>query len=409
MRKIFTSILALASLSALAIEPADTITVGDLHYILHTLDEAAVVRPLHGVEGDSYAGNVVVPATIDYDGMTYTVTGVSRTAFSDAPYLESVTLPATITHLPAGSFRFSPLLASVQVQSPVYKTNADGLVVTTPTGSEVTFDFTTWKHPYSTSVSDTPGFLHYPIANNGIALTFNDEAASATRQFIDMNETHLRVYRDAVMTVTSERGPITEIRFEYQRSFFGLKPNVGTLTGKVWTGSAQKIDFEVTRRTAITKMTVKTADNSVVVYYPQAKTASPAIPETHYIAPYAFENTAAAELTFPASLKELGVSAISSRSLNRIRFNGDVPQYTDSPVLSTDKERCVLAVPAASVEAYKADPVFKNFRNIVAGATTGIRLLPSFPAETSEKAYDLSGRPARRGLLIGSGKKYFKK
>ena len=51
----------------------------------------------------SYIGNVVVPSTVEYEGQTYTVTGIAENAFEDCD-VSSVTLPNTITTLYHGAF-----------------------------------------------------------------------------------------------------------------------------------------------------------------------------------------------------------------------------------------------------------------------------------------------------------------
>ena len=55
-----------------------------------------------------YHGNVVVPSTVEYEGQTYTVTGISENAFEDCD-VSSVTLPSTITTLYHGAFWGSSL------------------------------------------------------------------------------------------------------------------------------------------------------------------------------------------------------------------------------------------------------------------------------------------------------------
>ncbi len=45
--------------------------------------------------GDSkYGGNIVIPETISYDGITYTVTSIGQEAFRDCYSLKSVTIPS---------------------------------------------------------------------------------------------------------------------------------------------------------------------------------------------------------------------------------------------------------------------------------------------------------------------------
>ena len=46
-----------------------------------------------------YTGDVVIPATIKYKDVTYSVTGIGSTAFRDCSGLTSVTIPNSVTNL----------------------------------------------------------------------------------------------------------------------------------------------------------------------------------------------------------------------------------------------------------------------------------------------------------------------
>ena len=55
------------------------------------------------------AGDLVIPATVEYDAKTYTVVGIGNSAFKDCSNLTSVTFPtaATFDHIGDGSYAFS--------------------------------------------------------------------------------------------------------------------------------------------------------------------------------------------------------------------------------------------------------------------------------------------------------------
>lgn len=50
-------------------------------------------------------GDVIIPATVTYDGVEYTVTSVANDAFSENNYVTGVTLPSTVTELGSYAFR----------------------------------------------------------------------------------------------------------------------------------------------------------------------------------------------------------------------------------------------------------------------------------------------------------------
>lgn len=54
---------------------------------------------------DTYRGNINVPATVEYDGITYDVVQICNNAFAECPNLTSVTLPNSITFIHYNAFR----------------------------------------------------------------------------------------------------------------------------------------------------------------------------------------------------------------------------------------------------------------------------------------------------------------
>lgn len=66
--------------------------------------------------GDSkYGGNIVIPETISYDGITYTVTSIGQEAFRDCYSLKSVTIPKTIKKIGYLSFFGCSSLSKVNI------------------------------------------------------------------------------------------------------------------------------------------------------------------------------------------------------------------------------------------------------------------------------------------------------
>lgn len=51
-----------------------------------------------------YSGDVVIPATITYNGEIYTVTGISGIAFNKCSKLTSIVIPESVTSIGDGAF-----------------------------------------------------------------------------------------------------------------------------------------------------------------------------------------------------------------------------------------------------------------------------------------------------------------
>jgi len=74
------------------------IVIEDICYNLNTSDKTAKV-----VRG-RFAGQWSIPATVDFEGDTYTVTTIGRYAFADCVDLLTIELPATLTSIEEGAF-----------------------------------------------------------------------------------------------------------------------------------------------------------------------------------------------------------------------------------------------------------------------------------------------------------------
>ncbi len=71
---------------------------GIYYMITSTADNKVGVSRKNYLE-ESYTGNVVIPETVTYAGTTYTVTSLAANAFTEAPNLTGLTIPATVTNV----------------------------------------------------------------------------------------------------------------------------------------------------------------------------------------------------------------------------------------------------------------------------------------------------------------------
>lgn len=69
--------------------------VDGIYYNKNDGGKVSVTR--NAENANTYSGDLVIPETVEYEGVTYTVTELDRYAFYYCPNLTSVTLPATIT------------------------------------------------------------------------------------------------------------------------------------------------------------------------------------------------------------------------------------------------------------------------------------------------------------------------
>ena len=98
LRHLFTAL----SLLCATIATAYDFEVGGIYYnITNSTDKTVEVT-----EGSSYyTGSVVIPESIEYDGITYNVTCIGSRAFMASTELTSITIPNSVTSI--GDYAFN--------------------------------------------------------------------------------------------------------------------------------------------------------------------------------------------------------------------------------------------------------------------------------------------------------------
>ena len=114
MRKQFLLLmLALLPLAA----SADAVLIGDLYYNLKTEGGVNVAEVTANPSG--YTGDIVIPPTVTYDDVEYSVTSIGKSAFYDCKTLTSVTIPNSVTSIETASFGNCPYLTSITIPNSV--------------------------------------------------------------------------------------------------------------------------------------------------------------------------------------------------------------------------------------------------------------------------------------------------
>lgn len=122
MRKIFILLCAccLSSVVAQAQEfsavNADGVT---LYYSVTGEGEAELIRHPEYVENIAYEGDVVIPTSVEHDGVDYAVTGIGETAFGYCDKLTSVSMPASIERIGESAFAGCELLKAIEIPASV--------------------------------------------------------------------------------------------------------------------------------------------------------------------------------------------------------------------------------------------------------------------------------------------------
>jgi len=120
MKKIFTFFLVLVT--SMGIVYASNKQVDGIWYDFDSSTKTASVTYC-GTYGSDYAneytGNVVIPSSVTYNGITYSVTSIGNSAFRNCSSLTSVTIPKSVTSIERSAFENCSSLTSVTIPNSV--------------------------------------------------------------------------------------------------------------------------------------------------------------------------------------------------------------------------------------------------------------------------------------------------
>lgn len=114
MKKIFTLLLAMIA----SVVPifAEKVQIGNLYYNLDATTQTAKVTTS---DSDQYSGDITIPASVTYNSVPYSVTGIGSTAFHDCSNLTSVSIPNCVTSIGYQAFLNCVNLTSITIPNSV--------------------------------------------------------------------------------------------------------------------------------------------------------------------------------------------------------------------------------------------------------------------------------------------------
>lgn len=109
---------AVVAVSGILPASAYDFQVDGIYYDIHG-DEVSVTYDTGNSIGTSYSGAVVIPASVTYEGKTYSVTSIGNSAFYNCSGLTSVTMPESVTSIGRSAFGGCSGLTSVAIPETV--------------------------------------------------------------------------------------------------------------------------------------------------------------------------------------------------------------------------------------------------------------------------------------------------
>ena len=120
LKSMMAVLVALSSLSVYAYD----VEIDGIYYKLNTETKEATVTYLYEVYRDNqiyrvYSGGVVIPESIEHEGVTYRVTSIDWHTFNGCSYMTSITIPNSVTSIGGGAFNGCSGLTSIDIPNSV--------------------------------------------------------------------------------------------------------------------------------------------------------------------------------------------------------------------------------------------------------------------------------------------------
>ena len=96
-----------------------TVKIDNLWYYLYESSSKASVTLNPDDKNDKYRGDIVIPATVSYEGVVYNVQYIEYGAFGDCEELSSVAIPNSVTYIGPSAFCNCTSLTSVDIPNSV--------------------------------------------------------------------------------------------------------------------------------------------------------------------------------------------------------------------------------------------------------------------------------------------------
>jgi len=290
------------------------VLIGDLYYnLVDATNQTAEVTYTYRLH---YSGDIIIPASVTYNEITYSVTSIGNDAFRDCTSLTSVTIPNSVTSIGDGAFLKCSGLTSVTIPNSVTSigdyafAECTGLTSVT-IGNSVTSIGNYAFHYCSGLTSVTiPNSVTY-IGNSAFLA-----CSGLTSVTIPNSVTSIGNY------AFSDCSGLTSLSVEAGNTVYDSRNNCNAI--------------------------IETSTNTLI---------------------FGCQNT-----TIPNSVTSIGSWAFSQcDGLTSVTNFANTPQEIGSYVFdNVDKSTCVLYVPAGSVSAYKSAEGWKEFTNILPISQQGI-------------------------------------
>ena len=116
MKRLVHLLTALLLLASPSLASAYSFEVDGIYYNITSTTDLTVMVTYKNTSYNSYSGDVTIPETVTYNGITYTITSIGNSAFRECSSLTSITIPDAVTTI--GNFAFNGCSSLTSVSIP---------------------------------------------------------------------------------------------------------------------------------------------------------------------------------------------------------------------------------------------------------------------------------------------------
>ena len=389
--------------------------------------ELEVTYPTSRPLSSTYAGDVVIPESVEYEGKKYPVTAIGESAFQyEIAKITSIYIPSSITNFNRRDNRGYTGLASIIVapENPKYDSRDNcNAIIETETNTLILACNNTVIPNNVTSIGENAfsrlNIISITIPNSVTCIGEFAFGCCKNLRSISIPNSVTRIgssafaWCDSLTSVTIPNG-VTSI----ENSTFAGCPN---LTSVDIPNSVTLIDTQAFQKcTSLTSVTIpdKVATIGYQAFQKCTSLTSVTIPDKVATIGYqAFQGDKQLEnVVLGSGVTSIGGEAFSGcKNVREFNIKAQMPPVCDSKALNDiDKDNCLLCIPEGCLSAYLDADQWKDFHFIKDGdnLVTGIERYTGLTMPV-QAIYDLQGRIVTNQqpgqLYIHNGKKKIRK